>query len=116
MVKPAKEDNMTVFEILKQKYMDRLANMWPNDMKRIEEYSASVNQHPAKTMFMALEITEHDIKRNGGYTGELYAEIREMHQSKLLASNKHRQEYGHVDAYWLTQKGFNYLNKKHSIC
>lgn len=107
---------MTVFEILKQKYMDRLANFYPNEMKRLEEFSASVNQHPAKTMFMNLVITEFDIKKNGGYTGELYAEIQEMRKSKLLASNKHQQYYGKVTKYWLTQKGFNYLNKKHSIC
>lgn len=107
---------MTVFEIFKQKYMERLTNLRPSEMKRIEEYSAARNQHPAKTMFMAIEISEYDIKRNGGYNSELYAEIKEMHQSKLLASNAHRQEYGHVTFYWLTQKGFNYLNKKHSIC
>lgn len=107
---------MTVFEMLKQKYMDRLANLWPNQMKSIEEYSAAKKQHPAKTMFMALEITEFDIKRNGGYTGELYAEIAEMHRNKLLASNVHRQYSGKVTAYWLTEKGFNYINKKHAIC
>lgn len=107
---------MTVFDILKQKYMNRLANLGPFEMKRVEEISASLNQHPAKTMFMALEITANDIKKNGGYTGELYAEIQEMHKSKLLASNVHRQYYGKVTAYWLTQKGFNYLNKKYNIC
>ena len=82
---------MTVFEILKQKYMDRLANFYPNEMKRLEEFSALVNQHPAKTMFMNLVINEFDIKKYGGYTGELSAEIQEMHKSKLLASNKHQQ-------------------------
>lgn len=107
---------MTVLEMLDKKYMALLGSIRESDWNNIKECSAEKNWHPAKTMYMALQISEYDIKENGGYTGELYAEIKEMHRNKMLASNVHRQYYGKVTKYWLTPKGFNHLNKNHAIC
>lgn len=106
---------MTVANLLKMKYEDMLYSMkrvtWENFKARAE----FEKKHPAELMYMALEITEHDIKAHGGYAGELYAELKAMHEAKLLASNKHRQEHGHVDRWWLTKKGFKELNKTANI-
>lgn len=106
---------MTVANMLKKKYEYMLKNMnrctWENFKARAE----FENKHPAELMYMAIEITENDIKDNGGYSGELYTELKSMHESKLLASNKHRHECGHVDCWWLTKKGFNELNKTENI-
>ena len=57
-----------------------------------------------------------DIKNNGGWNGELWAEISEMHKAKLLASNKHRMASSQVTKYWLTDKGWKAINKDHAIC
>ena len=59
-----------------------------------------------KYCYMSLEITVNDIKANGGYTGELWNEIRNAHENKLLASNAHRQDARTVTKYWLTNKGY----------
>ena len=97
---------MTVFEILYQKYKTWLKNMTPREWRNLNEQAEHTNKHIVEIMFMALEITEFDIKANGGYKGELWQELHQMHQDKLIASNQHRQYHGKVDSYWLTQKGF----------
>ncbi len=85
-------------------------------LENFEKRSECERKHMAELVYMALEITEFDIKKNGGYNSDLYKEIEEMHNNKLLASNKHRQYAGHITAYWLTKKGFKALNKNHEIC
>lgn len=103
---------MTVKEILNNKYLE--------DLKHINStrwnYIKSLPDHPAKTMYMGLEITVDDIKANGGYNGELWQEIVAMRKDKMIASNDRRQYSGHVTKYWLTEKGWRALNKDHAIC
>ena len=103
---------MKVAEILNEKYMEALKTMNASTWANIKAQP----MHPAQYMYMSFEITVNDIKANGGYTGELWQEISEMHKAKLLASNSHRQYSGHVTAYWLTKKGWAHINKDHAIC
>ena len=70
----------------------------------------------AKYLYMGLEITANDIKANGGWNGELYNEIEQMHKEKLLASNAHFQNPRVITKWWLTAKGFRAINTDHEIC
>ena len=57
-------------------------------------------------IMLSIEITEADLKKWGvSYSGELEA----MHKAKYIASNRHRQEHGHLDRYWLTEKGYKHF-------
>ena len=100
---------MTVKQFFENKYRDKMLNMAEREWGRIKEQCDFSGKHPAEIIYMGLEITEFDIKANGGYKGELYDDIRKMHEKNLLASNKHRQYHGKVDAWWLTKKGFKAL-------
>lgn len=103
---------MTIKEMLQSKYEDLqgLYNpVWWNNAK----YYAEAKKMPLEQYcYMSLEITVKDIKANGGYTGELWMEISKAHQSKLLASNAHRQDARTLTKYWLTPKGYKVLVKE----
>lgn len=101
---------MAVKEFLENKYRGKMLTMTPREWDRIKEIANNKNMHVVEVIYMGFEITHNDIKVNGGYNGELYAELAEMHKQKLVASNKHRQAHGQVTAYWLTKKGFKQLN------
>lgn len=101
---------MTVKEMLDIKYREWLKNIRRREWENVNIYAEAKKMHVAEYMYMCLEITEQDIKNNGGYNGELYSDLKQMHEKKLLASNQHRQEHGHVDKWWLTKKGMKSLN------
>ena len=101
---------MTVKQFLENKYRENMLNMSKREWERIKENCEYSGKHPAEVIYMSFEITEFDIKANGGYKGELYDDICKMHSAKLLASNKHRQYHGKVDAWWLTKKGLKELD------
>lgn len=101
---------LTVAQVLEEKYRVKLLTMSERDVKRLKETAQCTKQHPAEILYMSLEITENDIKENGGWYGPLHTELLSMHEQKLSASNKHRQERGHFDRYWLTKKGFKALD------
>ena len=107
---------MTVNEIFKFKYEAMLKTMNITTWRNFKFRAKYEKKHIAELMYMSIEITEFDILENGGYKGELYEEIKQMHEANLLASNKHRNEHDHVDRWWLTQKGFKYINKDGCIC
>lgn len=96
---------MKVKEILDKKYSEWLKNINKKEWENIQYYANAKGMHPAEYMYMCLEITHFDIKSNGGYNGELFVDISNMHKQKLLASNKHKQGYGQITKYWLTKKG-----------
>lgn len=100
---------MTVAQFLDSKYRDKMATITEREWRRITEDAALTKKHPAEIIYMGFEITEHDIKANGGWHGELHNDLLRMHEQKLVASNKHRQEHGHIDRYWLTKKGLKAL-------
>lgn len=101
---------MTVKEIFDKKYREWLKTITKASWENCKCYAAAKNMHIAEYMYMCLEITENDIKTNGGYNSDFYREICEAHKKKLLASNRHRQEHGHVDKWWFTKKGLKSLN------
>lgn len=103
---------MTVAEMLDIKYRDFMKNVNTTTWKNI----TMQNRHPAETIYRGLAITENDIRKNGGWTGELWQEIMVMHKGKLLASSQHRQAHGQITKYWLTDKGWKHINKDHAIC
>lgn len=95
---------MTVKELFSIKYRYWLKNMTSREWENIKFYAEAKNMSIPDYMLLCLEITEDDIKNYGGYKTDLYAEIKEMHSAKFLASNCHRQEHGHIDKWWLTKK------------
>lgn len=107
---------MTVREMYYKKYCAMLKRITKVEWDYLMKRSKDRRWHPVKAMYLHTTITVDDIRANGGYTGELWQEIKEMHGKKLMASNAHRHYGGHKTAYWLTPKGFNHLNKDHAIC
>lgn len=108
---------MTVREMYYKKYCATLKQINKAKWEMIMRQSDEKRMHPAEIMYLFyIEITVDDIRLNGGYNGELWREIKELHSKKMMASNAHRQYSGHKTAYWLTIKGFNHFNKSHEIC
>ena len=98
---------MTVKEMFEAKYKERMATI----DKRTWEYAvrwANDNGKPVhEIVMMSIEVTQLDLKRWGvSYYG---TELERLHKAKCIASNRHRQEHGHVDRYWLTDKGYKQL-------
>ena len=95
---------MTVAECFKSKYVSWLKNMRGFEWESIKYYAERNKRTIPEHMMMCLEITENDIRKEG-WNSDFYAEIKALHKAKLLASNQHRQEHGHVTKFWLTAKG-----------
>lgn len=94
---------MTVKEMFENKYRERMANMTEREWKRATENAEYRKMHVSKYILLSLEITEKDFYDNGIYY--YGGELENLHKQKLIASNRHRQEHGHVTVYWLTKKG-----------
>ena len=97
---------MTVKEMFETKYKEHMATInrraWENAKFYAEHKRMPVHQY----VMMSIEVTQLDMKRWGiPYGGEL----EQLHKAKCIASNRHRQEHGHVDRYWLTAKGYKQL-------
>ena len=98
---------MTVQEMFYNKYKDYMKNIssaaWKNHKYYAERLNIPVHEH----IFMSLEITQMDLKENDMcYFG---SELEKLHKDKCIVSNRHRQEHGHIDRYWLTKKGYKKL-------
>ena len=100
---------MVVKEMLESKYREKMANITEREWKRVKADAECYGISVAECIIRELEITETDIKQNGGWYGELHTNLLDLHKQKLIASNKHRQERGHVDRYWLTPNGYKKL-------
>lgn len=98
---------MTVKEMFEKKYRERMANITEREWKRVKEDAECVKMHPAQYIIMSLEITINDC--NPRKNAEVYWELIEMNRDKLVASNRHRQAHGQIDAFWLTKKGYKKL-------
>lgn len=97
---------MTVKEMFEAKYKEHMATInrraWENAKFYAEHKGMPVHQF----VMLCIEVTGNDLKRWGiSYGGEL----EQLHKAKCIASNRHRQEHGHIDRYWLTQKGYKQL-------
>lgn len=98
---------MTVKEMFENKYREKMKNIREREWENIKEYAELNRMHPAQVVIMGLEITENDC--NPRKNPEVYFELIEMNKNKLVASNRHRQYHGKVDAFWLTKKGYKQL-------
>ena len=99
---------MTVKQLLQEQYKDYMKNIHESAWKYCCECAAAKKMHVADYILINyICITEYDLKKNG----VSYSEAVDLNKSKLLASNRHRQEHGHVDAFWLTKKGIKWFNE-----
>ena len=103
---------MTAFEMFKQKYEAWLKKMTKREWENIKACAAANQMHIPNFMLMCLEITEHEA--NPRKNADVYWELIQMNKNKLIASNRHRSESGHIDRYWLTKKGLKEFNKTYN--
>jgi hypothetical protein len=100
---------MTAFEMFKKKYEDELKNMNVAKWNNIKYYAEAKKMSIPDYMMMCLAISEHEV--NPRKNADVYYELIQMNKDKLIASNRHRNESGHVTAFWLTKKGLKEFNK-----
>ena len=100
---------MTAFEMFKAKYEEWLKNMSKRDWENIKVYAPAKKMSIPDYMMMCLEITVNEC--NPRKNADAYWELIQMNEDKLVASNRHRHEYGHVTRFWLTKKGLKEFNK-----
>ena len=98
---------MTVKEMFEAKYKEYMATInrraWNNAVQCATEMRIPVHEF----IMRSIEVTQHDLELWGVfYYG---TELEKLHKAKCIASNRHRQEHGHVDRYWLTEKGYKQL-------
>ena len=97
---------MTVKEMFEAKYKEYMATINRTTWKNAQFYAEHKGIPVYQQIMLSIEITEADLKKWGvSYSGELEA----MHKAKYVASNRHRQEHGHIDRYWMTDKGYKKL-------
>ena len=96
---------MTVKEMFENKYREFMQNVTERTWAIIKEKAEYKKCNPAEIIFREyLVITENEV--NPRKNAEVYFELIEMNKNKLIASNRHRQYHGKVDAFWLTKKGY----------
>lgn len=100
---------MKAFEMFKQKYEEWLKQMPERGWKRIKEGAECKNMPIPDYMMMCLTLTTDDA--NPSKNADVYWELIQMNKDKLVASNRHRQYHGKIDAFWLTPKGLKEFNK-----
>lgn len=88
-----------------------------HDYADMEQHAKQAKLPISEYIMTLLEITQNDIKKQpDGYRSKLYQELKMLHEQKILASNQHRQEHGHIDRWWFTTRGIKKLNKKYRFC
>ena len=98
---------MTVKEMFENKYREKMATITGREWNRAKENAECKKMHVSEYIIRCLEITENDC--NPRKNADVYWELIEMNKSKLVASNRHRQYHGKIDAFWLTEKGYKKL-------
>lgn len=98
---------MTVREMFETKYKERMATINRRGWENAKFFADRKHWPVHKVVLLAVEITEADLKKWGvSYYG---SELEDLHKAKGVASNRHKQEHGHLDRYWLTEKGYRLL-------
>lgn len=100
---------MTAFEMFKEKYEASLKTMTSRAWENIKASAPAKGMTIPDYMMMCLEISENEC--NPRKNADVYWELIKMNENKLVASNRHRHEYGHVTRFWLTKKGLREFNK-----
>lgn len=99
---------MTAYEMMYSKYREWLQRMTKREWENIKAYAEAKKMSIPDYMMMCIELTENDA--NPRKNAEVYFELIEMNNNKLIASNRHRQEHGHINRFWLTKKGLKEFN------
>lgn len=97
---------MTVKAMFEAKYKEYMATINRRAWENAKFYAAHHGMPVHEYILLSIEITQGDLRRFGV---SYYGELEELHKAKCIASNRHRQEHGHIDRYWLTQKGLKKL-------
>ena len=104
---------MTAFEMFKQKYEEFLKQMTKRDWEHIKAYAEATKMSiPDYMMSYYIVITINDC--NPRKNADVYWELIQMNKDKLVASNRHRQYHGKVDAFWLTKRGLKEFNRAYN--
>jgi hypothetical protein len=98
---------MTVKEMFESKYREYMKSIPERQWQHIKEIAEEKKMHPAQVIMMGFEITVNEA--NPRKNADVYWELIQMNKDKLIASNRHRQYSGKVDAFWLTKKGYKQL-------
>ena len=93
-----------MFEAKYKEYMATINRReWDNAVRCANHYGMPVYE----VIMKSIDVTEFDLERwRTHYYG---TELEQLHKAKCIASNRHRQERGHIDRYWLTDKGYKQL-------
>lgn len=97
---------MTVKEMFEAKYKEYMATINRRAWENAKYYAEHKNMPVHKFVMLSIEVTAADLKKWGIFYG---GELEGLHKAKCVASNRHRQEHGHIDRYWLTEKGYKQL-------
>ena len=98
---------MKVKEMFEAKYKEYMATINRRAWENAKFYAAQKQMPVYEYIMLSIEITQGDLRKwHVSYYG---SELEELHKAKCIASNRHRQEHGHIDRYWLTQKGYKQL-------
>jgi hypothetical protein len=97
---------MTVKEMFEAKYKEHMATINRRAWENAKFYAEHKGMPVYEYIMLSIEITQGDLRR---WNASYYGELEELHKAKCIASNRHRQEHGHIDRYWLTEKGYKQL-------
>ena len=100
---------MTALEMFKQKYKEFMQRVKAREWEIINANAEAKKMTiPDYIMLNCIVITINDA--NPRKNADAYFELIRMNNDKTVASNRHRQYYGKVDAFWLTKKGLKEFN------
>jgi hypothetical protein len=100
---------MTAYEMFQSKYEQWLKTITRREWENVKYYAEAKKMSIPDYMMMCIEITINDA--NPRKNADVYWELIQMNANRLVASNRHRQASGQVDAFWLTKKGLKEFNK-----
>jgi hypothetical protein len=98
---------MTAKEMFENKYRAYMQNITPRAWEKCQAYAEAKKMPVYKFIMLNLQITVNEC--NPRQNAEVYWELIQMNNDKLIASNRHKQYSGHVTTFWLTPKGYKKL-------
>jgi hypothetical protein len=100
---------MTAFEMFQSKYEQWLKTITKREWENTKIYAEAKKMSIPDYMMMCLEITINDA--NPRKNADVYWELIQMNNDKLVASNRHKSDCRNITRFWLTKKGLKEFNK-----
>lgn len=104
---------MAAYEMFKQKYLEFMqrvnAKAWESIKANAESKKMAI---PDYIMLNCIAITINDASPRKN--ANVYWDLIQLNNEKAVASNRHRQYHGKVDAFWLTKKGLKEYNGRYN--